>query len=100
MSGSNTPSSNRSYSDMEVSQLMNDGQKHFKKVLQTFKVAQLDQLLKAKGNTCKGRKEDKAMQVAWTYTPQEIEAWQAAQNPITLPAIMTQTSILDFAQQG
>ena len=76
MSGSSTPaSSNRSYTDTEVSSLMNAGQEHFKRVLKTFNVQQLGELLKAKGHPAKGRKEDKAMQVAWIYTTQEIDEW-------------------------
>ena len=55
---------------------------------------------------CKGGKPDKAQQVAWLYTQQKIDAWIAAQHPITIPAIMTserepgQTLIRDSFPQG
>ncbi len=61
-------------------------------------------MLKAKGQKAKGNQPDKAQMVAWIYTRQEIDAWQAAQNLITLPAIMAngrepgQTSTRDYFQ--
>ena len=61
---------------------------HFKRVLKTFNVQQLTELLRAKDKPCKGTKPDKAQQVAWIYTSQGIDEWIQAQNPITRPAIM------------
>ena len=55
---------------------MHKGQEHFKYVLKTFKVAELDKLLTEKKKPTTGQKADKAMAVAWIYTRQEIEQWK------------------------
>ena len=39
--------------------------------------AQLDELLNAKDVKPKGTKPEKAMEVAWRYTKEEIAAWRA-----------------------
>ena len=77
---------------------MHQGQEHFKYVLKTFKVAELDQMLAAKKKPVRGQKADKAMAVAWCYTKEEIEVWQKSQSTVTPPAILqsSQPSIRDF----
>ncbi len=77
-------------------------QEHYKRVMKSFNVAQLGEMLRAKGKPVKGRKEDKAQQVAWTYTVEEIDQWVQKENPLTRPAIMDsvreagQTSLDNF----
>ena len=41
-----------------------------------MKVAQLDELLVAKGVKPRGIMADRAMEVAWRYTREEIAAWR------------------------
>ncbi len=50
----------------------------------SWKVVELDALLAAKGATVKGVKAEKAPEVAWCYTKEELKAWKATQEP-TLP---------------
>ena len=75
---------------------MHQGQEHFKYVLKTFKVAELDQMLAVKKKPVRGQKADKAMAVAWIYTRQEIEEWKEKQRTVTTPAIMHQSSLHQF----
>ena len=64
MSGSTTPvSSAASYSDADVR-----AQSVWQAEVNKLKVAQLDELLSAKGVKPKGTKPEKAMEVAWRYT--------------------------------
>ena len=51
-------------------------------------MAQLDELLNAKGVKPKGIKAEKAMEVAWRYTKEEIAAWRAQQEELTPPALL------------
>ena len=86
MSGSNTPvSSNRSYSDADVR-----SQSVWQAEVNKFKVAQLDELLRAKGVKPRGVKAEKAMEVAWRYTKEELAAWQAEQETPPPPALLNQ----------
>ena len=57
-------------------------------VTKTFKVAALDELLNAKGKSVKGRKEQKAMEVAWCYTKEEIATWRRQRQDLEPPALL------------
>ena len=83
MSGSTTPTSAASYSDADV-RAQSVGQVEVNKL----KVAQLDALLSAKGVKPRGVKAEKAMEVAWRYTKDEITAWRAKQEELTPPALL------------
>ena len=52
-------------------------------------MAQLDELLNAKGVKPKGVKAEKAMEVAWRYTKEEIADWRARQAKLTSPALLS-----------
>ena len=67
MSGSTTPvSSANSYSDADVR-----AQSVWQAEVNKLKVAQLDELLSAKGVKPRGVKAEKATEVAWRYTKEE-----------------------------
>ena len=84
MSGSTTPvSSAASYSDSDAR-----AQSEWQAEVNKLKVAQLDELLNAKGVTPKGLKAEKAMEVAWRYTKEEIAEWRAKQEELTPPAML------------
>ena len=84
MSGSTTPvSSTASYSDADVR-----AQSVWQAEVNKLKVAQLDELLNAKGVKPRGVKAEKAMEVAWRYTKEEITEWRAKQETLTPPAIL------------
>ena len=53
-----------------------------------FKVAELDELLHKKGKIVKGRKEQKAMEVAWCYTKEEIATWRRQRQDLEPPALL------------
>ena len=53
-----------------------------------FKVAELDELLHKKGKFVKGRKEQKAMEVAWCYTKEEIATWRRQRQDVEPPALL------------
>ena len=91
---SSTPSSNRSYSDQEVSQYMLAHTDHFTDILKSFKVADLDKLLIAKGKTPRGVKADKVQQVSWCYTPEEMQQEKRRLHAAGLPAVLRQ-AVLD-----
>ena len=75
MSGSTTPVSwVASYSDADVR-----AQSVWQAEVNKMKVAQLDELLSAKGVEPKGTKPEQAMEVAWRYTKDEIADWRAKQ---------------------
>ena len=85
MSGSTTPvSSANSYSDSDVR-----AQSVWQAEVHKLKVAQLDELLNAKGVKPKGVKAEKAMEVAWRYTKEEITEWRAKQETLTPPALLS-----------
>ena len=54
-----------------------------------MKVAQLEELLRRKGIKPKGVKAEKAMEVAWRYTKEEIAEWRAQQETLTPPALLS-----------
>ena len=84
MSGSTTPvSSANSYSDADVR-----AQSVWQAEVNKLKVAQLDELLSKKGIKPRGVKAEKAMQVAWRYTKEQIAEWRAQQEELTPPALL------------
>ena len=97
MSGSTTPvSSANSYSDADVR-----AQSVWQAEVNKLKVAQLDELLDAKGVRPRGVKAEKAMEVAWRYTKEEITAWRAKQEELTPPVLLntprrSQPTLKDF----
>ena len=92
---SSTPSSNRSYSDQEVSQYMLAHTDHYTDILKSFKVADLDRLLIAKNKRPRGVKADKVQQVSWCYTPAEIQDAKRQLRAEGLPAILQRVVTLD-----
>ena len=83
-SGSTTPvSSANSYSDADVR-----AQSVWQAEVHKLKVAQLDELLNAKGVKPRGVKAEKAMEVAWRHTKEEIADWRA-QEELTPPALLS-----------
>ena len=72
---SSPSSSNRSHSDQEVAAMVKNASTHFCDIMKSFKVADLNAMLAAKGKVCKGTKVDKAMDVSWCYTPEEIKEY-------------------------
>ena len=97
MSGSSTPvSSAASYSDADVR-----AQSVWQAEVHRLKVAQLDELLDAKGVRPRGVKAEKAMEVAWRYTKEEIAEWRAKKEELTSPALLStprrsQPTLKDF----
>ena len=83
MSGSTTPTSANSYSDADVR-----AQSVWQAEANKLKVAQLDELLRRKGVKPKGVKAEKAMEVAWRYTKEQIAEWRAQQEELTPPALL------------
>ena len=84
MSGSTTPvSSAASYSDADVR-----AQSVWQAEVNKLKVAQLDEL-STKGVKARGVKAEKAMEVAWRYTKEEIAEWRAQQETLTPPALLS-----------
>ena len=84
MSGSTTPTSAGSYSDADVR-----AQSVWQAEVHKLKVAQLDELLSKKGVKPKRVKAEKAMEVAWRYTKEEIAEWRAQQETLTPPALLS-----------
>ena len=85
MSGTSTPvSSANSYSDADVR-----AQSVWQAEVNKLKVAQLDELLSKKGVKPRGVKAEKAMEVAWRYTKEEIAEWRAQQETLTPPALLS-----------
>ena len=77
MSGSTTPvSSANSYSDADVR-------------AQSVWQAEVNKLPNAKGVKPRGIKAEKAMEVAWRYTKEEITEWRAKQETLTPPALLS-----------
>ena len=85
---SSPSSSNRSHSDQEVAAIVRNAGDHFCHIMNSFKVAQLNALLAAKGKVAKGTKADKAMDVSWCYTPEEIKEYKNKSRLEGMPAIM------------
>ena len=87
MSGSTTPvSSAASYSDADVR-----AQSEWQAEVNKLKVAQLDELMSQKGVKPRGAKAEKAMEVAWRYTKEEIAEWRAKQQEALSPPALLNT---------
>ena len=87
MSGSTTPvSSAASYSDADVR-----AQRVWQAEANKLKVAQLDELLRRKGVKPRGVKAEKAMEVAWRYTKEEIAKRRAKQQEALSPPALLNT---------
>ena len=85
MSGSTTPvSSANSYSDADV-----QAQSVWQAEVNKMKVAQLDELLSTRGVKPRGVKAEKAMEVAWRYTKEEIAEWRAQREALAPPALLS-----------
>ena len=89
-------SSANSYSDADVR-----AQSVWQAEVHKLKVAQLDELLSKKGVKPRGVKAEKAMEVAWRYTKEEIAEWRAKQEKLTSPALLStpprsQPTLKDF----
>ena len=85
MSDSSTPvSSAASYSDADVR-----AQSVWQAEVNKLKVAQLDELLSKRGVKPRGVKAEKAMEVAWRYTKEEIAEWRAQREALTPPALLS-----------
>ena len=84
MSGSTTPTSAGSYTDADVR-----AQSVWQAEVNKLKVAQLAELLSRKGVKPRGVKAEKAMEVAWCYTKEEIAEWRAQQEELTPPALLS-----------
>ena len=96
MSGTTAPTSAGSYSDAGVW-----AQSVWQAEVNKMKVAQLDELLSKKGVKPRGVKAEKAMEVAWRYTKEEIAEWRAKQEELTSPALLStprrsQPTLKDF----
>ena len=78
------PSSSASYSDAD----MRDMAEWQVVVTKTFKVSGLDEVLRAKSKSDKGMKAQKAMEVAWCYTKEEIAEWRRQRKVTKPPALM------------
>ena len=85
-SGSTTPTSAGSYTDADVR-----AQSVWQAEVNKLKVAQLDELLNAKCVKPKGIKAEKAMEVAWRYTKDEIAEWRAKQQEVLPPPALLST---------
>ena len=85
---SSPSSSNRSHSDQEVAAIVRNASDHFCDIMKSFKVADLNALLAAKGKVAKGTKADKAMDVSWCYTPEEIKGHKSQSRLQGMPAIL------------
>ena len=57
-------------------------------VAKTFKFLELEELLNAKNKTVRGMKAQKAMEVAWCYTKEEIATWRRQRRTTEPPALM------------
>ena len=56
--------------------LVRDASGHFCDIMKSFKVADLNAMFAAKGKVGKGTKADKALDVSWCYTPEEIKEYK------------------------
>ena len=84
-SGSTTPTSAGSYSDADVRR-----QGFRQAEVNKMKVAPLDELLRRKGVKPSSRlKAEKAIEVSWHYTKEEIAEWRAQQETLTPPALLS-----------
>ena len=85
---SSPSSSNRSHSDEAVSAIVRNAGDHFCDIMKSFKVADLNTMLAAKEKVAKGTKADKAVDVSWCYTPEEIKEYKSKSRLQGMPAIL------------
>ena len=83
-----SPSSSNSHSDQEVAAIVRNASDHYCDIMKSFKVADLNAMLAQKGKAAKGTKADKAMDVSWCYTPEEIKEYKSQSRLEGVPAIM------------
>ena len=83
-SNSDGPSSRGSYSDVDM-RLQAEWQAE---VMQLLKKSELDELLNAKGHRPKGLKPQRAKDVAWLYTKEEVVAYREKKQAMGPPALM------------
>ena len=86
---SSPSSSNRSHSDQEVAAIVRNASDHYCDIMKSFKVADLNAMLAVKGRAGRGTKADKAMDVSWCYTPEEIKEFKSKSRLQGMPAILT-----------
>ena len=95
-----SPPSSNSHSDAEVAAIVRNASGHFCDIMKSFKVAQLDTMLAVKGRAGRGTKADKALDVSWCYTPEEIKEYKSQSRLQGMPAILNsepgQASITTF----
>ena len=85
---SSPSSSNRSHSDQEVAAMVKNASTHFCDIMKSFKVADWNAMLAQKGKAAKGTKADKAMDVSWCYTIEEIKEYKNKSRLQGMPAIL------------
>ena len=85
---SSPSSSNRSHSDAEVAAIVRDASGHYCDILKSSKVTDLNAMLAVKGKAGRGTKADKAMDVSWCYTPEEIKEYKSKSRLEGVPAIL------------
>ena len=85
---SSPSSSNRSHSDYDVTVIVRNASDHYCDIMKSFKVADLNAMLAQKGKAAKGTKADKAMDVSWCYTPEEIKEYRSKSRLEGMPAIL------------
>ncbi len=83
-----SPASSRSHTDQEVAVIVRYASGHFCDIMKSFKVADLNVMLAEKGKVVKGTKADKALDVSWCYTPEEIKEYKRQSRLEGMPAIM------------
>ena len=81
-------SSNGSYFDLELRDIM----EWQVEITKSFKVAELDELLRKKGKSVKGQKPAKALEVAWLYTREEITKWRRERQNSEPPALLNRSA--------
>ena len=68
---------------------MRDAGNHFCDIMKSFKVADLNAMLAAKGKVGKVTKADLTLDVSWCYTPEEVMEFNNNRRLPGLPAILT-----------
>ena len=93
MADSSSASSSGSYTDVDMREIM----EWQVEVMKSFNVKELDELLNLKGKSVKGLKAQKAMEVSWCYTKEEIKEWRrnTRQTDMTSPALLVKRQRTD-----
>ena len=100
MADSSSASSSGSYSDLDMREMA----EWQMEVMKSFNVQELNELLQKKGKSAKGHKPQKAMEVAWCYTKEDIATWRRQRQTTEPPALMVnrgsrQASLQEFFPQ-